>query len=138
VIRSICVRLISFGHLTYTSQYFLYGPRALDLAGAHSWTLSVEEQFYLVWASDLIPEAMAMLRRMLLPCHCRIVAGGAFIPRGLHCLGYHGPGVACCHLDAGDQLGVRCALGVFQLDRMTDADGAIPTAEGWAFGWGFR
>jgi peptidoglycan/LPS O-acetylase OafA/YrhL len=37
-----------FWHLTYTSNIFFALRGRLDLIGAHFWTLSVEEQFYLV------------------------------------------------------------------------------------------
>jgi peptidoglycan/LPS O-acetylase OafA/YrhL len=36
-------------HLTYTSNFYFAWRGRLDVAGAHLWTLSVEEQFYFFW-----------------------------------------------------------------------------------------
>src|SRR5262249_10402346 len=66
------VRSEAVWHLTYTSNFLFARQGYFSLATAHLWSLSVEEQFYLVWPFLIL----LVPWRLLLPLIAAILVGG--------------------------------------------------------------
>lgn len=70
--------------LTYTSNFFFAGHGRLDTTDAHLWTLSVEEQFYIVWPWVIL----CIRRQFLVPVITATLAIGP-VSRGVLSLIFH-------------------------------------------------
>ncbi len=96
-------------HLTYTSNIFFARRGTLDLLGAHFWTLSVEEQFYLLW-----PWLIVLLPSRWLP---RLLFGTVLIAIGYRLIctevGWSGPFAWALLPPILDQFGIGAALAMY-------------------------
>jgi peptidoglycan/LPS O-acetylase OafA/YrhL len=93
-------------HLTYTSNVFFTIRGHLDLAGAHFWTLSVEEQFYLLWPGLIL----TVPRRWLLWVIVASIASGVLWRASAVTVGYNGLGTILLPFGCSDQLGFGALL----------------------------
>jgi peptidoglycan/LPS O-acetylase OafA/YrhL len=96
-------------HFTYTSNIFFARRGGLDLLGSHFWTLSVEEQFYLVWPWLIVLLPSRWLSRLLLGT-VLIAAGYRLISRGE---GWSGPLAWGLLPPILDQFGIGAALAIY-------------------------
>ena len=69
------IRRTFFWHFSYTSNFYFQIKGSWDIATAHFWTLSVEEQFYLIWPFIILLTAKRHLKKIFLAA---IVIGPLF------------------------------------------------------------
>ena len=91
-----------------------WGPQAEDSPFLHCWSLSVEEQFYLVY--PLLLTLLLKYQRRALLSACLLVAGASFT---LWCLGTDRHPAAAFYLlpTRAWELAIGCSLAVFQQGR---------------------
>ena len=111
------IRYAFFWHLTYTSNILFSLPGQRDVLGAHFWTLSVEEQFYVFWPLLVL----LLFRRHLLRVAAALVVVGLAFRTCLCCAGCTGPAMGLLLFGSLDHFGLGAIIAYLAHRRLAQA-----------------
>jgi peptidoglycan/LPS O-acetylase OafA/YrhL len=103
------VRSVFFWHLTYTTNIMVFLRGTFDVTSSHFWSLSMEEQFYVIWPFVIL----SMPRKYLLKVILATVVLAVISRFGCYFIGLNSTQIYVFPLTSLDALGLGSLLSFF-------------------------